>query len=381
MKIVHMSLGNERGGSTGVMLQLAQGATAKGHAVTVMVFRNDVVAERARARGLDVLVAGGNRLQSIWRMYQLLKQHKPEIVHTHSYFPDVFGRPAARLARVPVIVSTAHTNLRGAAGLSGGGIPGRRLIVPMLSRWTNWASDYFYATSSDVSRFLQAEGVADSRIRLLLNEIDTLPFKNQTANERGALRAELGFSDSDIVLGATGRLEDVKRFDRLIEALKRLRSRLPNLKLILIGEGSARHALEACIRQYNLESQVLLTGWRSDVSRILPAIDIYAVVSRMEGTPLSLLEAMAAGNACIAVRVGGLPDLIPTPQVGRIIEPENDLELDNAITELATQQELRYKIGQNARNHVFTTHNTLHEQNLSAVLSDYKRLLAAKVSP
>lgn len=377
MKIIHMSLGNEQGGSTGVMLQLATGAREAGHCVEVSVFRDGTVAERAEELDLPVYRAGGGRLASIERMRRHLASMEPDAIHTHSYFPDIFGRPAARLCRVPVVVSTAHTNLHRAAGMSGKDrVPGRSLLVPWLSSVTNRFSQRFYATSSDVARSLLSAGVPESKVRLTLNEIDLRPFADgrKLDQARIDLRHELGLDTEDLVLGSVGRLESVKRFDLLLEGMRNAGPADRRLKLLLVGDGSERNRLEALRDKLGLNGQVLFTGWRKDVPRVLAAMDLYLVVSRMEGTPLALLEAMAAGLPCIATNVGGLPDVLPRPEIGFLIKPDSRDDLVRAMLELVDDPVLRTRMGKAARAHVLLHHNVELKQNLNMILDDLASL-------
>lgn len=385
-----MAMGRELGGASGVMLQFAVEMAHRNHDVSICSFRSGPVAEESVRLGLptDVLSSGAigkagialELMAAVPRMRSLLSRLKPDIVHTHTYLPEIFGRPAARLARIPVVVTSVHTNLTKGQGLNGtGGIPGRNWMIPALVRLTDNLADRFYATSTNVQRMLQDRGIPSERIQCLFNEIDCAKYVVAAgmADARLRIRTEFGLDERHFLIGSTGRLEQVKQYDVLIRAVALLLPQYPEIRLLLPGVGLEQENLKALALDLGMGDRVIFPGWRTDIPDLLSSMDVFVLTSRMESSPLSLLEAMAAGRACIATRVGGIEDMIRRNDQGWLVPYGDVAVLADRLLALHLNPALRRTLGANAQSHVCTYHDLAKGNAVTLLLDDYCALLAA----
>jgi len=305
-----------------------------------------VVPELGRTlRAADDLVA-------FVRIYRLLRRLEPDIVHTHTAKAGALGRLAAwlynatrRPRRRAVIVHTFHGHvLRGYFG------PVASRAVRAAERALAHVSDRIVAISStqrrdlvEVFRIAPARKVVVVPLGLDLDALQRAPDRG------GSLRAEAGFPAESIVCGYVGRLVPIKHVDLLIRAFAEARRRQPRARLLVVGDGQCRVDLERLVAEVNLTGAVWFAGWRTDLIEVYGAMDVVALSSRNEGTPVALIEAGAAGKAIVATRVGGVPDVVETERTGLLV-PDDDLgALALALERLMADPDLRVRLGAAAR--------------------------------
>jgi glycosyltransferase involved in cell wall biosynthesis len=165
----------------------------------------------------------------------------------------------------------------------------------------------------------------------------------------GSLRSEAGFPGDAIVCGYVGRLVPIKHVDLLIRAFAEVRGRQPRARLLVVGDGECRVDLERLVGDLDLTGAVCFAGWRTDLRAVYGAMDVVALSSRNEGTPVALIEAGAAGKAIVATRVGGVPDVVETERTGLLV-PDDDLAaLASALERVIVDSDLRARLGAAAR--------------------------------
>lgn len=296
--LLHVCAPARFGGLERAVSALAAGLAERGHRVSLAaVLDLGVVVPPALAqaaeRGVDLVP-----LHLPARAYpaerraidRLARAIGAGVLHTHGYRSDVVAGPLAPglgAARV----STAH-------GFVGGGLRNRAyewLQVRALRR-----CDAVVAVSGELARTLRAAGV--ERVRTIPNGT---PLEGATT-EAGEARRELGVPGDAFHVGWVGRLSPEKGPDLFLEALARLGAEIP-LAASVIGEGGMRAELERLAVRLGLEGRVRFVGRVDDAARLFPAFDAFVLSSRREGTPISLLEAIAAGTPVVASRVGGVP--------------------------------------------------------------------------
>ncbi len=167
---------------------------------------------------------------------------------------------------------------------------------------------------------------------MIRNAIDQQAF--QVAGQRDACRSEFQLSPDLIVIGSSGRLEKVKRYDLLLRGFAAFSERFPHSRLMLIGNGSLKTELELLAKELGVADAVIWTGFRSDVPRLLASLDIYVQSSVNEGLSLSILEAMAAGKPVIITDVGGARELVENGRTGILIAPGSAEEISDAMIRL-----------------------------------------------
>ena len=219
------------------------------------------------------------------------------------------------------------------------------------------------AVSSDTADFYTREiGVPESKVRVINNGIDTARYREADGKK---VRAELA-GDDKILIGTVGRMIDAKNHPRLVQAVAKIRQQVPSLRLVFVGDGPERQALQAAIAENGIADITTLTGTRRDVPEILKALDVFVLSSDREGHPLTALEAQAAGTPAILTNAGGSSDaivtqsgavplmgegealqqLLVTPVIaGGILVEKSVGALARALLVLATSEELRRDMG------------------------------------
>lgn len=310
-------------------------------------------------------------LKALWKLYSLMRRERPHIVHTHTAKAGLLGRIAALLAGVPVIVHTFHGHvLHGYYG------PVKNHLLRWLERGLALAADRLVTVSEQVKSDLVGYGVAKAdKITVVPLGFDLEPFL--TSNPlRGQFRREHGMGDEHKLIGIVGRIFPIKNHGLFLDAAARIADRVPLARFIVVGDGVLRPALEKQARDLAIADRVVFTGWRRDLPRICADLDVLVVSSDNEGTPVSAIEAMAAGCPVVATRVGGLPDLIQDHRTGRLVPPRDAAALASAVNDLLQNPATALAIGREARQSV---RQQFSVQRLLGDMDDlYTHLLAEK---
>ena len=311
-------------------------------------------------------------LATLARLVRLMRQFRPHIVHTHTAKAGAVGRMAARLSGVPVVVHTFHGHVFHAYF----GRLQSRLAV-RTERMLAGLSDRLITLSERLRREIAGFGVAPSeKIEVIPLGFDLAPFAPEAGWRRGQLRAELGLAPDDWLIGSVGRLVPVKNHALLLQAAQALRQAGRRAHFVIVGDGELRPSLEAQARALGLEQAVSFTGWRRDLPPVYADLDVLVNTSRNEGTPVAVIEAMAAGVPVIATAVGGVPDVVADGATGTLV-PEGDAEaLARALAERLDQPEAARRMAEAARVEVLQRYSM--KQLLCNVDGLYQRLLMAK---
>lgn len=279
--------------------------------------------QRARALGLDyVEVLERNSFDpAIWpQLRRIVRERRIDIVHSHDHKTDALAWALAKVA--PVIpLATAH----GFAGRS----RNERIYYAIEKRLLA-TFPRVIAVSKPIEAELIRTGSAGDRVIVINNGIDPEMFKRDRS-KRDPVRKGLGIALDAFVLGAVGRLEDEKRFDLLIDAVADLRTRHPQLVLVIVGEGSLRPSLEAQIAARGLGAGVVLAGHRADVADLHASFDLFVQSSEREGTPNAVLEAMALESPVVATDVGGTGELMQDGVHGFLVPRHDNPALISAV--------------------------------------------------
>jgi glycosyltransferase involved in cell wall biosynthesis len=371
IRILHVITSLGIGGAERLVISAVRGLPMPrfGHAICCLTERGPLAVE-AEAAAVPVFCVGeypGMRHPLAFaRLVRIVRAFRPTIVHTHLQSANLYGRLAARLARVPVVVSTEHNVYVGKA---------RRyiLVERLLARTT----DALIAVSEEVRQFLSGQlSIAPSAIRVVRNGVAAgAPSTRGVAELRARLGAETG---GGVRLGTIASMTSKKGHDVLLRAVARLREQGLGCSLVLAGDGPERPRLEALVGTLGLGPHVHFLGTVSNAADVLAVIDLFVLPSLVEGLPLALLEAMYAGKAVVATSVGGVPEVVKSHQNGLLVPPGSDTELAGAIATLAESEALRYQLGAAARETIeggFT--EAAYLESLSAL---YVELAEARLS-
>jgi glycosyltransferase involved in cell wall biosynthesis len=272
------------------------------------------------------------------------REHGATVIHAHHYSPFVYGR-LARIWRPSLqVVLTEHGRLSDTRPSSK-----RRMANSILAL----GQRRIFAVSEDLKRHLAAEGFSPDRIGVIYNGIDVRALPDSAARARA--REALAVSDDTFVIGTIARLDPVKNLNTLIQAAG-LAAQRRAVRLVIVGDGPEREPLERLARDHGA-ARVDFLGHRDDARQWLAGCDAYANSSISEGVSLTILEAMAAGLAVVATRVGGTPEVV-NASCGRLVDPRNAAMMAEALVELAERADVRGALGRAARQRV-ETHFTL----------------------
>jgi glycosyltransferase involved in cell wall biosynthesis len=295
---------------------------------------------------LTVLPALGREVRGVadaivfGQLLRLMRALRPHVVHTHTAKAGTLGRLAARVARVPVVVHTYHGHV-----FHGYFPPGRTRVFLAIERALGRWTDSLLAVSETVRRDLLALGVGSPgsfRVMPLGLDLDRYAAAD---DRKGELCAELGVSRDVPLVAIVARLVPIKAHEMFLRAAARVREKLPTSQFLVVGDGERRHALEMLAGELGLGASVRFLGWRRDLDRVYTDAWIVALTSLNEGSPVSLIEAMAAGRPVVATCVGGVPDLVEEGVTGHLVPPGDADALARAMTDLLLDAERRRAFG------------------------------------
>ncbi len=277
-------------------------------------------------RGLGREIHPLSDSRSLVEVYRLMRRFRPAIVHTHTAKAGLLGRLAARFAGVPVRVHTFHGHvLRGYFG------PLRSRAFRALEARLARRSSALVAVSEAVKRDLvELRVAAPAHIRVIPLGLDLEPLAAGPL-PRGALRRAAGVADATPLVGCVGRLAAIKDLGTFLEAAARIHHARPEVRFALVGDGEERALLEARCTGLGLAGAVCFHGWRQDMAAVYGDLDVVVNSSRNEGTPVALIEALAAGRPVVATRVGGTPDLLGEGERGFLVPPRDPEALARAV--------------------------------------------------
>lgn len=265
------------------------------------------------------------RLSILFKLVKILKEHNVDILHCHRHKPTFYGALASVFVKTRVLLSHVH-------GLSRTRNKGRRLLNFFLFRRVNRIIAIAHKVKENILE--DNWSLSADKILILENSVDYRLFSNLSTSKLEA-REMLGLSADALVFGTVGRLAPTKGQSYLIKAFAEVKQKLPKSVLLLVGNGRLEHVLKAEASQTGFGESVHFLGRRTDIPQILKALDVFVLPSVAEGFGLALAEAMAAGIACIATDVGGIPELINGRDVGLLVPARDPEALARAMIDFA----------------------------------------------
>ncbi len=328
--VTHVVLGLQTGGLETVVVNLVRHADRRRFAHQVVCLREaGALAPLVEAEGVPVttLQARG-RLGMLCSLVSRLRSSRTHVLHTHNPTPHQIGALARLLLRTPVLVHTKH----------GRNFPDDRTAV-RLNRWCSCWTDVVVSVSvdaADVAR--RIERVAPEKVLVIQNGIEIDRFSVPRPRERMGHLAI-----------CVARLDPVKDVPNLLGAVQHVRRSIPAFQLDLVGEGPDRERIERIRTQMGLEGAVALLGQRADVPELLAGAGLFLLASISEGTPITLLEAMAAGLPIVATTVGGNSEVVVEGETGFLVPSRDPVALGNAVLRLLGTPGLLDRMGAAAR--------------------------------
>jgi glycosyltransferase involved in cell wall biosynthesis len=278
---------------------------------------------------------GWHDLPALVALIRILRSDRPQIVHTHAAKGGTLGRMAALLAcrgdgRRAVLVHTYHGH-----SLSGYFSGSANAVYLRVERWLGRYTRVLIAVSDEVRDELVDLGVAPvEKFVVVPLGLDLARFtvaSDERERRRRALRAELGIPLDARVVTLIARLAPIKRVDRFLRVAHRLGDD-PNVRFLIVGDGELRDRLSASADAHALGARLLWAGFRRDIPAVCFASDVVVLTSDNEGTPVSLIEAQAAGTPVVSTRVGGVASVVRDGLTGFVVDPSDERGLADAVS-------------------------------------------------
>ncbi|HQP10114.1 MAG TPA: glycosyltransferase family 4 protein [Candidatus Omnitrophota bacterium] len=348
MNILFLSTHLNAGGITSYLLTMSKGLMRRGHGVHVATsggnMENEFLAAGARLLTLDIRTKSELSPKIYLALFPLKKyvrEQNIDLIHSQTRITQVMGAMLGK-ATGRAYVSTCH-----------GFFKAQRLSRKLFPCWGRAV----IAISGPVKDHLINDfRVSPENINLTESGIDVESFV--PVGEQGITEARQRFDLGEgPVLGMIARLSDVKGQDILIEAMSKIVASVPDVKLLLVGEGRMEPLLRERVEQLHLEDHVRFLAIVHKTQEMLPLFDVFVVPSRQEGLGLSIMEAQAMGVPVVASRVGGIPSLIEHGKTGILVDPKNSVQLADAIIELLKNRERGKAMGLAGREFIRKTHS------------------------
>jgi glycosyltransferase involved in cell wall biosynthesis len=315
----------------------------------------------ARARSVQPLVlpALGREINplddvvALARMVQVVRREQPDVVHTHMAKAGTIGRLAARICGVPLIVHTYH----GHVFHSYFGDAKTRVFLT-IERALARATDRIVVVGDGQRDEIASYGVAPlSKLESIRLGLELRPFLD-AETLRGTLRRELGIPSEVPVVGIVARLVPIKAHETFFEAAVLVKRALPATQVLVIGDGIRRAYLEALVDRLGLRPNVRFLGWRRQLAQVYADLDVVALTSLNEGSPVALIEALAAARPVVSTAVGGVPEVVIHGETGLTVGASDAPALADAIHTLLQDRPLAERLGAAGRRHVYPRYDS-----------------------
>ncbi|MHB8481163.1 MAG: glycosyltransferase family 4 protein [Nitrospiria bacterium] len=331
------------GGLQRVAADLAQNLNKDRYDVSVCALREGGVLEQELSQeGISVIklppAPNGVDYFSFWKLYQIFKAVRPDIIHTHNTQPFLEGALAGLMARVPVIIHTDH----------GRQFPDKKRYMFAEQTLARFVSQIVAVSEFTKNDLIQYEKIKASKIKVVLNGIDGRKYSCSIDKIRKKKEAGIDRERGPII-GWCGRLSPEKGLSFLFKSVKSLVKVYPEIILLIAGEGPLEERLRIEAKELGIERNILFLGRREDVHEIMSIFDIFVLPSIREGLPLVLLEAMAASLPIIASDVGGISRAVKEGINGFLVKPQDPDILYERIKNLLENAELREVFARNAQ--------------------------------
>ena len=336
---------------------------------------------RARANGVPLLIVDALRrpihpwrdARSYWALRAVFRRLRPEVVHTHSAKGGFLGRPAAFSLGVPAVVHTVH----GAPFHPYQSAAARRFFI-LCERWAARRSHALISVADAMTDLLVRAGVAPpERFTTIYSGMEVEPFLAAAA-DRARVRAELGFSPEEVVVGKIARLFYLKGHHDVITAARQVVQRAPQVRFLLIGDGLLRERLVHRIAAEGLAPYFRFTGLvpPERIPELIAAMDVLVHTSLREGLARVLPQALISGKPAVSYDVDGAREVVSTDETGVLLRPGDVEGLAEALVRLAGDAALRASLGEEGRRRCIDRFR--HERMTEEIRRLYQRVLAGQ---
>ena len=336
--VLHFIDGLTFGGAETLLRDLASGLEKRGYRITIGYSTPGPFVEELANKGLTLKHVPRLAMVDpifLMRMFRLMRLDPPQIVHTHLFKSDFHGRLAARLAGIPVVISTLHNNDSWA----------NYWLLGHAYGFTARFADQLIAVSPEVREYhLEKTGVPANKIMVIENGVDVSAFSGYEEDAR-SIRREFGIADTAPLFGIVGRLKPQKDVSTFLKAAAEILVKEPGARFLVVGDGPLNDQLRVQAKELGLFPSLIFTGMRKDIPAIMKAIDVMVLSSLWEGLPVILLEAMAAAKPVVSTSVDGVKGVVIPNETALLVETNSPSALSDACVRLARDPELRQTMG------------------------------------
>ncbi len=338
IKILHLTFDMAIGGTEQVIRQLVENTDMDKFDVSILCIDNKIgdIGQQLLKQGIKIISLNrqpGFDTHLIKEIRQIIRLEQVNVLHCHQYSPYVYGVLAAFMTQVKVIFTEHGRFYPDSSSWK------RRLINPLLAHITNQITSISKATKQALIDF---EFLPADKIKIIYNGIANL--SNQKYDQQ-AIKKELGISSDELVLGTISRLDPIKNHKMLFSAFKEINDKIPETRLLIIGDGPLRQELEQQCRELEIIEKVIFTGFKVKPQQFLKCMDIFLLPSFSEGTSMTLLEAMSFSKPCIVTNVGGNPEIVIDGKTGLVTANDDKNALIKACLQLLKSRHLQYQYG------------------------------------
>jgi len=375
IRLFYLITGTSVGGAEKALLDLCTSLDKTRYEITVGSLKGKgLIGEQLENEGIELvsfalkertnLPGLFSSLFMVFKVARLLRKKKADIIHTFLFRANLIGRIAARLVGIPIIISSLRT------------MEEEKRYQLFLERITSFMVDKYIAVSEKVKEHaISHSKIPPDRIVTIYNGVRL--NGERVDSDPGATRKALHISLSDRVVMVIGRLRWEKGHAYLIDAMDNIRKRMPEVKLIIVGDGEEEKRLKDKARQLFLTETVLFTGVRGDVPALLAIAELVVLPSLWEGMPNCLLEAMNAGKPVVATTVGGVPEVVLDGDTGILVPPRDSKALAEAIIKILSRKEEALLMGTRGKKRVAQCFPL--EKSIHAIEMVYQEVLNRKV--
>ena len=334
MKVLHVTYDMRIGGTEMVIKSLVESSKNTEIDMSIFCIESPLGPWGQELQQEGVIISQFNRRAGFdWQLIFAIRAHisknKIDVVHCHQYTPWVYGVMASLFTSAEVIF-TEHGRF-----FPDFGTWKRKIINPILSSIT---ADITSISSATKGALIEYENISQEKIEVIYNGIKPLEKLNETATAE--FKRCIGLSSDNLVLGTIARFDPIKNHSMMLSAFASVLESIPNVSLIIVGDGEERANIENKIKKLGIDKNVILTGYQPNPARYMNVFDVFLLSSFSEGTSMTLLEAMSLGKPCVVTDAGGNAEVIKNGYNG-FVTPNNDsAAFSNAIIKLLKSENL-----------------------------------------
>lgn len=331
---------------------LVVGGTPLPHESHSKAFFSDLGVEIIEIPEMGRAISGANDFKTIEKIKTIIRKFEPDIVHSHTFgWEGIPARIAASDEEIPLKVHTYHGHIFTMEESF------RMQFLKMMDRRlsNNWDATIAISPTQKTELVHTYQICQEEKTHVIPLGIDISRFEKNNSVYRKEFRSKYGIRENEIVIGIVARLAPVKNHLLFIDAIKAAHIQNKNIRAFIVGDGELREQLMLYAKEHNLLeeednlSPIIFTSWINKIEEVLPALDIFALTSHSEGTPVSIIEAQAAGLPVVATNVGGVKDCLLDNKTGMLVPPSDVEAMSEALLQLAEDKALRKQMGEAGR--------------------------------